>query len=42
MEAITATRGTIGPLLRDWRQLRRLSQLDLALHAGVSARQSRA
>jgi transcriptional regulator with XRE-family HTH domain len=29
---------TVGPLLRDWRQRRRLSQLDLALEAGVSAR----
>src|SRR5215203_6416760 len=28
----------VGPLLRDWRQRRRLSQLDLALEAGVSAR----
>ena len=27
-----------GSLLRDWRQRRRLSQLDLALEAGVSAR----
>src|SRR3954452_7570130 len=29
---------TPGELLRDWRQRRRLSQLDLALEAGVSAR----
>jgi transcriptional regulator with XRE-family HTH domain len=28
----------VGTLLRDWRQRRRLSQLDLALDAGVSAR----
>ena len=28
----------MGPLLRDWRQRRRLSQLELALEAGVSAR----
>ena len=28
----------VGDLLRDWRQRRRLSQLDLALEAGVSAR----
>jgi transcriptional regulator with XRE-family HTH domain len=28
----------VGSLLRDWRQRRRLSQLDLALEAGVSAR----
>jgi transcriptional regulator with XRE-family HTH domain len=29
---------TVGTMLRDWRQRRRLSQLDLALEAGVSAR----
>jgi transcriptional regulator with XRE-family HTH domain len=29
---------SVGPLLRDWRKRRRLSQLDLALDAGVSAR----
>src|SRR4051812_47519638 len=29
---------TVGSLLRDWRQRRRMSQLDLALEAGVSAR----
>ena len=28
----------VGALLRDWRQRRRRSQLDLALDAGVSAR----
>jgi transcriptional regulator with XRE-family HTH domain len=28
----------VGPLLRDWRQRRRLSQLDLALESGVSTR----
>jgi len=28
----------VGPLLRDWRRRRRLSQLELALDAGVSAR----
>lgn len=28
----------VGPLLRDWRQRRRLSQLELALEADVSAR----
>jgi transcriptional regulator with XRE-family HTH domain len=33
-----ATKGRVGPLLRDWRQRRRLSQLDLALDAGVSTR----
>src|ERR671920_1793668 len=35
-ELITPTR--VGPLLRDWRLRRRLSQLDLALEAGVSPR----
>lgn len=30
--------GGAGPLLRDWRRRRRLSQLDLALETGVSAR----
>src|SRR3954464_6019061 len=29
---------SVGLLLRDWRQRRRLSQLDLALEAGVSTR----
>ncbi|HKN94142.1 MAG TPA: helix-turn-helix transcriptional regulator [Thermoleophilaceae bacterium] len=33
-----AERSQIGPLLRDWRERRRMSQLDLALGAGVSAR----
>jgi transcriptional regulator with XRE-family HTH domain len=33
-----ATPARVGPLLRDWRLRRRLSQLDLALEAGVSAR----
>lgn len=33
-----ATRPSVGTLLREWRQRRRLSQLDLALQAGVSAR----
>jgi len=33
-----ADRSRIGPLLRDWRARRRMSQLDLALAAGVSAR----
>ena len=33
-----ADRSRIGPLLRDWRLRRRMSQLDLALAAGVSAR----
>jgi transcriptional regulator with XRE-family HTH domain len=35
-QAVTTKR--FGPLLRDWRLRRRLSQLDLALEAGVSAR----
>jgi transcriptional regulator with XRE-family HTH domain len=35
MSTVTAP---LGSLLRDWRQRRRLSQLDLALEAGVSAR----
>jgi transcriptional regulator with XRE-family HTH domain len=33
-----ATTVPLGSLLKDWRQRRRLSQLDLALDAGVSAR----
>src|SRR5213075_497250 len=33
-----AERAQIGPLLRDWRERRRMSQLDLALGARVSAR----
>src|SRR3954447_20671573 len=37
MTAVTATPG-VGNLLRDWRQRRRLSQLDLAVEAEVSAR----
>ncbi len=32
------TRPTVGNLLREWRHRRRLSQLDLALEAGISAR----
>jgi transcriptional regulator with XRE-family HTH domain len=35
---MTATAAPVGALLRDWRQRRRLSQLDLALDAGVSTR----
>ncbi len=35
---VTTVDNRIGPLLRDWRQRRRLSQLDLALEAGVSTR----
>ena len=34
----TAATVPLGTLLRDWRRRRRLSQLDLALEAGVSAR----
>jgi transcriptional regulator with XRE-family HTH domain len=37
MTMMTTTR-PVGELLRDWRQRRRLSQLDLALEADVSAR----
>ena len=37
MTDVTA-RSPVGTLLRDWRQRRRLSQLDLALEAGVSTR----
>lgn len=37
MTAIT-TKAGVGPLLREWRTRRRLSQLDLALEAAVSAR----
>jgi transcriptional regulator with XRE-family HTH domain len=36
IEAAASVR--VGPLLRGWRERRRLSQLDLALQAGVSAR----
>jgi transcriptional regulator with XRE-family HTH domain len=36
--ALTNSRPRVGTLLREWRQRRRLSQLDLALEAGVSAR----
>jgi transcriptional regulator with XRE-family HTH domain len=36
--AAVAERPRIGALLREWRQRRRMSQLDLALEAGVSAR----
>jgi transcriptional regulator with XRE-family HTH domain len=37
MTSVGAAPG-VGPLLRDWRRRRRLSQLELALEAGVSAR----
>jgi transcriptional regulator with XRE-family HTH domain len=36
--AVTTTDSRIGMLLRDWRQRRRLSQMELALDAGVSTR----
>src|SRR5688500_19788324 len=36
--AIARPQPQVGPLLREWRERRRLSQLDLALEAGVSAR----
>jgi transcriptional regulator with XRE-family HTH domain len=35
---MTSSQPRVGPLLRDWRQRRHLSQLDLALEAGVSTR----
>ena len=35
---IPATRPPVGRLLRDWRQRRRLSQLEVASEAAVSAR----
>jgi transcriptional regulator with XRE-family HTH domain len=36
--ATAGTRNRIGPLLREWRERRRRTQLDLALDAGISAR----
>jgi transcriptional regulator with XRE-family HTH domain len=36
--SVTAIRPPVGALLREWRQRRRLSQLELALEAGVSSR----
>jgi transcriptional regulator with XRE-family HTH domain len=36
--AVPATRPAVGPLLREWRQRRRLSQLELALRSDVSSR----
>src|SRR5438477_10448759 len=36
--AIAGTAPQVGPLVRQWRERRRLSQLELALEAGVSAR----
>src|SRR3954463_430191 len=39
MGAVVASqRGAVGTLLREWRRRRRLSQLELGLAAGVSAR----
>src|SRR5918995_2318785 len=38
MDAVLRADARVGPLLRGWRIRRRLSQLDLALDAGVSAR----
>jgi transcriptional regulator with XRE-family HTH domain len=38
MHTTTLAATPVGPLLRAWRQQRRLSQLDLALDAGVSTR----
>jgi transcriptional regulator with XRE-family HTH domain len=39
MVAIAEPRASrVGPLLRDWRQRRRMSQMELALEAGVSTR----
>jgi transcriptional regulator with XRE-family HTH domain len=35
---VVASRPPVGALLREWRQRRRLSQLELALQAGVSSR----
>jgi transcriptional regulator with XRE-family HTH domain len=36
--SVAASRPPVGAMLREWRQRRRLSQFDLALEAGVSAR----
>jgi transcriptional regulator with XRE-family HTH domain len=38
MGAVVVRQETFGELLRSWRQRRRVSQLDLAIEAGVSAR----
>ncbi len=37
-DAMTMDKSPAGTMLRDWRQARRMSQLDLALDAGISAR----
>jgi transcriptional regulator with XRE-family HTH domain len=34
----TGSQPRVGPLLREWRKRRRLTQLDLALDAGISTR----
>jgi transcriptional regulator with XRE-family HTH domain len=36
--ATVSSQPSVGPLLREWRERRRLSQLELALDAGISAR----
>ena len=36
--ATVSSQPSIGPLLREWRERRRLSQLELALDAGISTR----
>jgi transcriptional regulator with XRE-family HTH domain len=36
--SVTLEAAGVGPILREWRQRRRLSQLDLALDAGISTR----
>ena len=36
--SVSTVEHTVGPLLRDWRRRRRLTQMDLALDAGVSTR----
>ena len=38
MNAIPTPTAHIGALLREWRSARRLSQMDLALDAGLSTR----
>ncbi len=38
VKTVSTIEAPLGSLLRDWRQRRRMSQLDLALEAGVSAR----
>jgi transcriptional regulator with XRE-family HTH domain len=36
--ATVSSQPSIGPLLREWRERRRLTQLELALDAGISTR----